>query len=194
MADSWDETSSFGSQSEDSIWRMHIEPIYESFVCPLTKQVMCDPVAIENGRTFEREAIEKWFKECKDNGRKPVCPLTFKELRTTDLSPSIALRNTIEEWTTRNEAAQLDMAQRSLTLGGSEGNILQALKYIQHICHRKQVNKHAVRHADLIPKVVDVLKSPSRSVRCKALETLRFLVEENDDNKVVMGLLLFLKY
>ncbi|KAH7848982.1 hypothetical protein Vadar_011320 [Vaccinium darrowii] len=86
---------------------------------------MHDPVTLGNGQTFEREAIEKWFTESR---RKLVCPLTLKELRRTELNPSIALRNTIEEWNARIEAAQLDMARRSLSLGSADSEILQALK------------------------------------------------------------------
>ncbi|GLT94535.1 hypothetical protein SLE2022_122710 [Rubroshorea leprosula] len=189
MAGSWDGSFDQGSQSDDSsvFERLHIEPIYDAFVCPLTKQVMRDPVTLENGQTFEREAIEKWFKECKESGRKPVCPLTLKELKSMDLNPSMALRNTIEEWTARNEAAQLDMAHRSLNMGSSESDVLQALKYIQHICQKSRSNKHVVRNSELIPKIVDLLKSGSRQVRRRALETLRIVVEDDDDNKAILG-------
>ncbi|KAF8406722.1 hypothetical protein HHK36_008814 [Tetracentron sinense] len=189
MAEGWDGTYDPGSQSDESYHfeRTHVEPIYDAFVCPLTKQVMRDPVTIENGRTFEREAIEKWFKECKESGRKLVCPLTLRELKSTDLNPSIALRNTIEEWTTRNEAAQLDSAGRFLSPGSSENEILQALIFVQHICQKSRSNKHVVRNAQLIPMIVDMLKNSSRRVRCKALETLRIVAEEDADNKEVVA-------
>ncbi|KAJ6684597.1 RING-TYPE E3 UBIQUITIN TRANSFERASE [Salix purpurea] len=191
MAESWDGSYDPGSQSDDShhFERLRVEPIYDAFVCPLTKQVMRDPVALENGQTFEREAIEKWFRECKESGRNLVCPLTEKELKSTDLNPSIALRNTIEEWTARNEAVQIDMACRSLNLGSPESDVMHSLKYIQYMCHKSRSNKHVVRNADLIPMIIEMLKSTSRRVRCKALETLQTVVEDDADNKVVPGLL-----
>ncbi|XP_054795606.1 U-box domain-containing protein 44-like isoform X1 [Prosopis cineraria] len=189
MATSWDGSNDPGSQSDESYHfeRLHIEPIYDAFVCPLTKQVMRDPVTLETGQTFEREAIEKWFKECKESGRKLVCPLTLKELKSIELNPSIALRNTIEEWTARNEAAQLDMARRSLNMGSPENDTLQALHYVQHICQRSRSNKHLVRSAGLIPMIVDMLKSSSRKVRCTALGTLRIVVEEDNENKDLLA-------
>ncbi|KAK4428322.1 U-box domain-containing protein 44 [Sesamum alatum] len=189
MAGSWDGSYDQGGQSDDSYHfeRLHIEPIYDAFICPLTKQVMRDPVTLENGQTFEREAIEKWFRECRENGRRLVCPLTLRELRSTELNPSIALRNTIEEWNARNEAAQLDMARRSLTLGSPENDTVQALKFVQHLCLKNQSNKHMIRNAELIPMIVDVLKSSSRQVRSKALETLRFVVEDDSDNKDIIA-------
>lgn len=189
MAESWHGNYDTGSQSDDSykFERLHIEPIYDAFFCPLTKQVMRDPVTLENGQTFEREAIEKWFRECKESGRKLVCPLTLKELKTADLKSSIALRNTIEEWNARNEAAQLDMARKSLNPSSSESEVLLALKYVQQICQKSRSNKHVARNAGLIPMIVEMLKNGSRKVRCKALETLKTVVEEDSDNKEILA-------
>ena len=187
MAESWDDSHELGSQSDDSFQfeRQYIEPIYDAFICPLTKQIMKDPVTIENGQTFERGAIEKWFNECKENKRKLVCPLTLKELKTTDMNPSIALRNTIEEWSARNEAVQLDVARKSLNIGCPETDILRALRFVQHLCQKNHSNKHLIRNTELIPMIVDMLKSSSRRVRCRTLDTLRVVVEDDDDNKVV---------
>ncbi|XP_010270500.1 PREDICTED: U-box domain-containing protein 43-like isoform X2 [Nelumbo nucifera] len=189
MAGSRDGSYDQGSPSDESYHfeRTHIEPIYDAFVCPLTKQVMHDPVTLENGQTFEREAIEKWFKELKESRRRLVCPITLKELRSTELKPSIALRNTIEEWTARNDAVQLDNTRRSLSLGSPEQDILHALQSIQSICRKSRSSKHAVRNAELIPMIIDMLKSSSRKVMCKALETLRIVTEEDADNKEVMA-------
>ncbi|KAG9151516.1 hypothetical protein Leryth_023489 [Lithospermum erythrorhizon] len=189
MAGTYDESyevndySGYSSQFE----RLHIEPIYDAFLCPLTKQVMRDPVTLENGITFEREAIEKWFKECKENGRKPICPLTLKLLRSTELNPSISLRSTIQEWNARNEAAQLDMARKKLAVGSAEIDILQSLKFIQHMCQKDQSNKQVIRNQELIPMVVDSLKSTSRRVRCKTLETLQMVIEDDLENKEIIA-------
>lgn len=189
MAESWDDSHELGSQSDDSFQfeRQYIEPIYDAFICPLTKQIMKDPVTIENGQTFERGAIEKWFNECKENKRKLVCPLTLKELKTTDMNPSIALRNTIEEWSARNEAVQLDVARKSLNIGCPETDILRALRFVQHLCQKNHSNKHLIRNTELIPMIVDMLKSSSRRVRCRTLDTLRVVVEDDDDNKEIMA-------
>ncbi|RWR98103.1 U-box domain-containing protein 44-like protein [Cinnamomum micranthum f. kanehirae] len=189
MSESWGVSYEPGSPSDDShhFERSHIEPQYDAFVCPLTKQIMRDPVSLENGQTFDREAIEKWFKECKESGRKPICPLTLKELRSTELNPSIALRNTIEEWCARNEAAQLDIASRSLSIESPENDILLGLKNIQYLCQRNRSNKHVIRNAELIPLIVYMLKSSSRKVRCKALETLRIVAKDDIENKEAMA-------
>ncbi|KAF5766397.1 putative U box domain, armadillo-like helical, Zinc finger, RING/FYVE/PHD-type [Helianthus annuus] len=189
MAGSWDGSRDIGSQSDDSFQyeRKITEPIYDAFICPLSKQIMKDPVTIETGQTFEREAIEKWFDDCKENGRKLVCPMTLREVNTTDMNPSIALRKTIEEWNARNEAVQLDMAFKSLTLNSSESDILQALRFIQQFAGKNVSNKHIIRNAELIPSIVEMLKSTIRKVRLRALETLKIVVEDDNDNKEIMA-------
>ncbi|VFQ94341.1 unnamed protein product [Cuscuta campestris] len=179
MAEGWEENL--------DLERLHIEPIYDSFRCPLTKKVMRDPVSLENGQTFEREAIEKWFKECKLKGRNLVCPITQRELRSTELNPSIALKNTIEEWNARNEATQLDSARRSLSQGTVEGEILKALRFLIIYCKKSQSNRIVIRNAELIPMVIDMLRNSSRLVRCKALETLRVVVEDDADSKEILA-------
>lgn len=184
------------SELEEQSNEGYQEPAFEAFMCPLTKQVMHDPVTIETGQTFEREAILKWFRECRDSGRKPTCPLTQAELRSTDISPSIALRNVIDEWRARNEDKELDKAFASLTTHAhapgpqaqaqaqDDADTLRALLYVSHMCHRSAAKKTLVRRQGVIPTIAHLLKSSSRRVRLKALEVLRLIVEDNDENKV----------
>ncbi|EPS65083.1 hypothetical protein M569_09696, partial [Genlisea aurea] len=183
-------TSGSYEQSDDSYHfeRLHIEPIYDAFICPLTKQPMRDPVTIETGQTFERQAISNYFQECRENGRRLVCPVTFRELRSTDFSPSIALRNAIEQWDARNEAVQLDMARRFLSLSSSENENAKALKFVQDLCLKNQSNaKHVIRNSDLVPVIVNMLKSGNRRIRCLTLETLRVMIEDDDAIKEMIA-------
>mmetsp|Transcript_13609 Transcript_13609/g.20411 ORF Transcript_13609/g.20411 Transcript_13609/m.20411 type:complete len:198 (-) Transcript_13609:328-921(-) len=58
------------------------------FVCPITYQIMEDPVQTSNGQTFERAAIQEWLRNHN------TCPLTNMEI-TRELTPNIALRGVI---------------------------------------------------------------------------------------------------
>lgn len=162
---------------------LRVEPIYESFLCPLTKQIMLDPVTLESGATFERQAILKWFEESDSSGRRFICPVTRKELSSIELNPSIALKNTIDEWMQRNESAKLDGARKSLTSESSESDIVQALEYVAEICQRSRSSRHVVRKLGLISLVSDLLKNSSTKVRQKALGSLRFVAKDDKDNK-----------
>ncbi|XP_010534273.1 PREDICTED: U-box domain-containing protein 44 isoform X2 [Tarenaya hassleriana] len=177
-----------GSQSDDSPRsESGGEDVYEAFLCPLTKKVMDDPVTLENGRTFEREAIEKWFDECREKGHPPSCPVTLQELNTMDITPSIALRNIIQEWRSRNEAVKLDMARQSLYLGNEEADILQALKHVQEIGGNCRSYKHGMRDSQLTRMIIDMLRSNSHRVRYKALQTLQVVVEGDDESKAIVA-------
>ena len=61
-----------------------------AYVCPITQELMNDPVTTLDGHTFERAAIEHWF-ETND-----ASPRTGKLLRNKLLIPNIALREQIE--------------------------------------------------------------------------------------------------
>ena len=64
---------------------------YEAFRCPITHQLMRDPVLTCDGISFEREAVASWF--AKGNTTSPV---TGEQLETTQLVPNIALRKAIQ--------------------------------------------------------------------------------------------------
>jgi hypothetical protein len=66
--------------------------VSDSFQCPLTMEVMRDPVMTTDGQTYERTEIERWFAL----GNR-TSPLTAAELPSTLLFPNIALRNAIQD-------------------------------------------------------------------------------------------------
>ncbi|KAF0977053.1 hypothetical protein FDP41_003706 [Naegleria fowleri] len=63
----------------------------QEFYCPITQEIMYDPVIGKDGHTYEREAIKKWLEEHN------VSPMTREPMRADQLVSNIALRNTIEQ-------------------------------------------------------------------------------------------------
>ncbi|EKX31775.1 hypothetical protein GUITHDRAFT_56020, partial [Guillardia theta CCMP2712] len=63
-----------------------------SFVCPITGEVMEDPVSTADGYCYERRAIEEWLK------RSNLSPSTGLELQNQNLIPNHAIRTSILEW------------------------------------------------------------------------------------------------
>ncbi|KAK9279923.1 hypothetical protein L1049_013607 [Liquidambar formosana] len=68
------------------------------FLCPISLQLMRDPVTISTGITYDRENIERWLFSCKNN----TCPMTRQVLSNTDLTPNHTLRRLIQAWCTLN--------------------------------------------------------------------------------------------
>jgi hypothetical protein len=64
------------------------------FMCPITLDLMQDPVAAPTGITYDRAAIESWLLA----GGQRACPVTHGELRAGDLVPNHTLRRLIQDW------------------------------------------------------------------------------------------------
>lgn len=65
-----------------------IDPI---FICPITQEVMVDPVIAADGNCYERSAIEQWFMN------KDTSPMTNQRLDNKTLIPNHQLRSAILE-------------------------------------------------------------------------------------------------
>jgi len=61
-----------------------------SFYCPITDELMKDPVIDNDGNSYERSAIEEWL------SRSATSPITRGPLNASDLKPNRALRSAIE--------------------------------------------------------------------------------------------------
>lgn len=67
-----------------------------SYLCPITQDLMKDPVIAQDGFSYEREAITKWFLV----GRK-TSPITNGALECTYVFPNRILKNSISEFVER---------------------------------------------------------------------------------------------
>merc|ERR1719313_1607536 len=63
-----------------------------SFYCPISQQVMHDPVVLSDGHTYERRHIERWLQE------HTTSPVSNEELPQKAMFPNHALRNGINEY------------------------------------------------------------------------------------------------
>ncbi len=62
------------------------------FLCPITREIMKDPVVTSDGHSFEREVITQWLRS------NNTSPLTNLELDNNYLIPNIALKKRIDDW------------------------------------------------------------------------------------------------
>lgn len=59
------------------------------WICPISQELMKDPVIADDGFSYERTSIENWFKTS------TLSPITGLHLSTTKLIQNRALKNTI---------------------------------------------------------------------------------------------------
>ncbi|KAF6166191.1 hypothetical protein GIB67_023901 [Kingdonia uniflora] len=100
------------SRSTDAV------PIPPDFCCPLSLELMRDPVIVASGQTYERAFIKKWI----DLGF-IVCPKTRQTLGHTNLIPNYTVKALIANWCESNNVTipdplkSLNFNQTSTLLG-----------------------------------------------------------------------------
>ncbi|KAL6851410.1 hypothetical protein ACP4OV_020343 [Aristida adscensionis] len=72
-------------------------PVPEFFLCPVSKKIMEHPVVILSGKTVDRSALEKWWKE-----HKRICPVTGEILAHTVFIPNLLIAMCISRWRAKN--------------------------------------------------------------------------------------------
>ncbi|KAH7570472.1 hypothetical protein JRO89_XS05G0111400 [Xanthoceras sorbifolium] len=83
----------------------------EELRCPISLQLMHEPVIIASGQTYERICIEKWFSDGHN-----TCPKTQQKLPHLCLTPNYCVRGLIASWCEQNGVAIPDGPPESLDL------------------------------------------------------------------------------
>jgi Mg-chelatase subunit ChlD len=79
--------------------------IPSEFICPISMDLMTDPVVGTDGHTYERTAITEWL------STNTVSPLTRQPMSLSNLQTNFALRTAIERWRLSNEPAPNPLPQ-----------------------------------------------------------------------------------
>ncbi|KAK9122230.1 hypothetical protein Syun_019847 [Stephania yunnanensis] len=161
----------------NSLGNQPLDPL-DSFYCPITGEVMFDPVETSSGQTFERSAIEKWFAEGNN-----LCPLTATPLNSATLQPNKALRKSIAEWKDRNTMITIASMKAKLS-SNEEKEVIDSLGQLQELCEEREMYREWVVLENYIPVLVQLLVSKNREIRNRALALLYLLAKDGDDNKV----------
>ncbi|KAH6559334.1 hypothetical protein KP509_1Z013500 [Ceratopteris richardii] len=85
----------------------------DDFRCPISLELMRDPVIVATGQTYERASIERWLE-----GHR-TCPKTRAVLPHTILTPNYVLRSLIEQWCETNG---IDILRKASSNGVSRPN------------------------------------------------------------------------
>ncbi|KAK1388485.1 RING-type E3 ubiquitin transferase [Heracleum sosnowskyi] len=177
-----DATSSFEEKEmkyinkRNSLGTQPLEPL-QSFYCPITREVMEDPVETSSGQTFERKAIEEWLASGSN-----LCPMTNIVLETPLLRPNKTLRQSIEEWKDRNTMISIASMKPKL-LSGDVEEIIRCLEELHDLCEQRDIHREWVILENYIPVIVKFLRAENRDIRTCAMDILYILSKDNDDTK-----------
>lgn len=126
------------------------------FRCPVSLDLMKDPVTLSTGITYDRESIDKWI----DAGNM-TCPVTNQVLRNFDQIPNHSIRKMIQDWCVENKSFGVERIPTP--------RIPITPYEVTEICSRMEA---ATRHGDarecqeLLEKIKNLAKESERNKRC----------------------------
>uniref|UniRef100_A0A7N0U4A5 RING-type E3 ubiquitin transferase n=1 Tax=Kalanchoe fedtschenkoi TaxID=63787 RepID=A0A7N0U4A5_KALFE len=166
----------------------HILP-FKNFLCPLTKEVMKEPVVLETSQTYEKTAIEYWFKRCEEDLRDPTCPVTGRVVKSLELKPNIGLAGVIEEWVNRNIELQVKSVVQVLSEEATPAPeaLERAVESVCFISEEHPSSRYKVRNAGIVHLIVTTLESKQMDScsRGKCLKALLSLARD-EESKIMM--------
>ncbi|XP_006299828.2 E3 ubiquitin-protein ligase PUB24 [Capsella rubella] len=127
------------------------------FICPISLEIMKDPVTTVSGITYDRQCIVKWLEKV------PSCPVTKQPLPLdSDLTPNHMLRRLIQHWCVENETRGV---VRISTPRAPPGK----LNVVEEIKKLKKLGLEALRREDTLQKLeVLAMEGNNRRFMCEA--------------------------
>ncbi|XP_031384103.1 U-box domain-containing protein 15-like isoform X1 [Punica granatum] len=132
--------------------------IPHEFLCPITLEIMTDPVIVATGQTYDRESITRWL----DSDHR-TCPKTGQVLEHLSMAPNYALRNLISQWCGKNN---IDLPKREI--------------------HSSSCSL-SLDLVDRISSLVQDLSSPQPDTRREAAVKLRVFSKESPENRMLIA-------
>ncbi|KAI3437479.1 RING-type E3 ubiquitin transferase [Psidium guajava] len=135
------------------------------FRCPITLDLMRDPVVVATGQTYDRESITLWIQSGHN-----TCPKTGQTLAHSNLIPNRALKNLISLWCREHRIPFEASGDTSRARGGARSKAaIEATKMTVSFLLRKLSGSPPAEVADSVVYELRVLaKSDSESRACIA--------------------------
>ncbi|KAJ6948068.1 U-box domain-containing protein 13-like [Populus alba x Populus x berolinensis] len=193
--------SGSGQAIVDGSHQMPVIP--DDFRCPISLELMKDPVIVSTGQTYERSCIEKWL-----GAGHNTCPKTQQKLTSTALTPNYVLRSLIAQWCEANgieppkrpsssgtsktvstcspaERTKIEILLHKLTSGCLEDQRCAAGE-IRLLAKHNADNRVAIAQAGAIPLLVGLLSTPDPCIQEHAITALLNLsICENNKGSIV---------
>ncbi|KAE8705469.1 U-box domain-containing protein 11 [Hibiscus syriacus] len=181
--------------------------IPEDFLCPISLELMRDPVIVSTGQTYERPYIQRWI-DC-GNAK---CPKTQQKLINITLTPNYVLRSLITQWCAKHDIEQpsgltngrLKKNDGSLHDVSGEMAAIQALvcklssqcleerraivAEIRSLSKRSTDNRILIADAGAIPVLVNLLSTDDVSLQEHAVTSiLNLSIFENNKSLIMLA-------
>lgn len=181
------ESHEFGGQMFNTLPEVaeYIEPLYDAFFCPLTNEIMTDPVTTESGVTCDRRALEEYMERFADNSEPIYCPVTKIPMQSKTVMGNASLKSVIEEWTMRNEAMRVRIARTALSLSSADTVVLEAIHELKLLAKLREKNRELMHKIGVTKFLARLLDNHNAAVQCDALELLCLLAEDEEGKDII---------
>ncbi|GMH23973.1 hypothetical protein Nepgr_025816 [Nepenthes gracilis] len=104
--------------------------IPELFRCPITLDLLTDPVTLCTGQTYERSSIQKWLSD-----GNLTCPVTMQKLHDPSIVPNHTLHRLIDRWLQAGHCYDIGphVAELKHTLESNHYTFKQKLQAIKQV-------------------------------------------------------------
>ncbi|KAF4397223.1 hypothetical protein G4B88_009069 [Cannabis sativa] len=140
----------------DSNMEMEELTVPGHFRCPISLDLMKDPVTLVTGITYDRQSIETWIE-----AGNITCPITNQELKNLEPIPNHAIRKMIQDWCVENRSRGVERIPTP-RIPISSHEVSEILTKMSLAIERRDLN--GIR--DLIGKVKKSAKESERNKRC----------------------------
>lgn len=142
------------------------------FLCPISLEIMRDPVTLCSGITYDRESIEQWI-FCSKN---KTCPITRQPLPDLDMTPNHTLRRLIQAWCVTNAANGIERIPTPKPPVGKEQIIklleeamnaqtqIKSLLNLKEIASQSERNKRVIEAAGAVSTLSFIVKNNYTSI------------------------------
>ncbi|CAK9133517.1 unnamed protein product [Ilex paraguariensis] len=173
------------SEDEKALIKHRSPVIPDDFRCPISLELMKDPVIVSTGQTYERSCIQKWL----DAGHK-TCPKTQQTLLHTALTPNYVLKSLIALWCESNGVElpkiQNNCSNRRSGAGGSDCGRAAIDGLFQKLANGNSEQHRAATEAGAIPLLVELLSSTdSRTQEHAVTALLNLSIHEANKGSIV---------
>lgn len=150
----------------------------DEYRCPISLDMMRDPVIIASGHTYDRNSIAQWI-----NSGHRTCPKSGQKLIHMALIPNYALKSLVHQWCEENNMSLKECASSSSN-SESSSNRKQDEKAVDHISATK-TSVDAVRMTAEF--LVGKLATGSVVIQRQAAYELRLLAKTGMDNRRIIA-------
>ncbi|KAL8226582.1 hypothetical protein R6Q57_016414 [Mikania cordata] len=208
------DNSDLNYNDDQSIGKPNLEIILsclnpEDFRCPISLELMTDPVTVSTGQTYDRVSIQKWLKS-----GNLICPKTGEKLSSTELVPNLNLRKVIQQYCIDHgvQISKFQSQSRDISSTILPGSLAcaESIKFLSEYLVRRLrngtvkqksraafeirllaksniYNRFCVIEAGAIPLLLTLLSSPDSTTQENAIAGLLKLSKHSNGKKVIIN-------